>query len=446
VNTDMRAGACKRFRMQVGGESGFALPGVLFLVLAALAVAGAAVTASLGGQKGTSRDYDTKDALGVAEAGVEQTLERYNLSTTTPPCTTGCTGTLSNGGTYTTWTRLTPHSCPGGPHDVLEVVSQGTADGVTRRVYTQANSASNECPFLNAGVIGLNAIHLDSNAAITADVATNGNVLMDSNSNLTGCAQVGEGYSVTGAGVSGWSCGLGEALYGTTSLPPVNQGDVATNNANSELLAHLGGKKADACYDGYTADGVASAACGTRELVLTGNSSLTLVSGNYSLCRLELIQNSAIYIAAGAIVRIFFDSPEACGYSSGSPGTTQMRLDSNTRITVNGSGAGHVALLFVGSEDITTQIVLASNTLAQNACSQDFVVYAPRTDVELRSNSYYCGAIAGKTIEVDSNSAIQTSNDASGFDIDAGGDHYYAEQFKECTGAAAAYASPFDRC
>jgi hypothetical protein len=442
----MHACARKGFQTHVGGESGFALPAVLFIVLAALAVAGAAVTASLGSQKGTSRDYDTKDALGVAEAGVEQTLERYNLSTTTPPCTTGCTGTLSNGGTYTTWTRLTAHSCPGGPHDVLEIVSQGTADGVTRRVYTKANSASNECPFLDAGVIGLNSIHLDSNASITADVATNGNVLMDSNSNLTGCAQVGEGYAVTGSGVAGWSCGLGAPLYGTTSLPPVNQGDVATNNANSTLLAHLGGKKEDACYNGFRADGTASTVCGTRELVLTGNSTLTLTSGNYSLCRLELIQNSAIYIAAGAIVRIFFDSPEACGYNSGSPGTTQLRLDSNTRLTVNGGSAGHMALLFVGSEDIETYIVLASNTLAQNACSQDFVVYAPRTNVELRSNSYYCGAIAGKTIEVDSNSAIRTSNDASGFDIDAGGDHYYAEEFKECTGAASAYASPFDRC
>jgi Tfp pilus assembly protein PilX len=437
----------KPTRVGLLAESGFALPTVLFLVLAGFAIASAAVTAALGGQRGTSRDYDTKDALGVAEAGVEQTLERYNLSTTTPPCTTGCTGTLSNGGTYTTWTRLTAHSCPGGPHDVLEVVSQGTADGVTRRVYTQANSASNECPFLDAGVIGLNSIHMDSNASITADVASNGNVVMDANANLIGCAQVGEGYAVTGAGVDGWTCGTGP-VYGTTSLPAVNQGDVDINNQNSTLLAHVGGQKAsDVCYNGFQADGAATTACGTRELLLNGNATLTLTSGNYSLCRMELLSNSAIYIAAGAIVRIFFDSPEACGYDTGSPGTTQLRLDSNTRITVNGGGtAGNVALLFVGSDDIDTSIVLASNTLAQNACNQDFVVYAPRTDVELRSNSYYCGAIAGKTIEVDSNSAIQTSNNASDFDIDAGGDHYYAEEFRECTGAASAYASPFDRC
>jgi hypothetical protein len=446
VRSEMDACMRKSGSRRLAAEAGFALPVVIFLVLAGLAIAAAAVTASLGGQKGTSRDYDTKDALGVAEAGVDQTLERYNLASIADPCAAGCSGTLSNGGTYTTWVRRTAHTCPSGPHDVLEVSSQGTADGVTRRVYTRANSATNECPFLNAGVIGLNQIHLDSNASITADVATNGNVLMDSNSLLTGCAQVGEGYGVIGAGVGGWTCPTG-TLYGTTSLPPVNQGDVPTNNQNSTLLAHQTGRKVDACYNGFTADGVASSACGTRELVLTNNAALTLGSGNYSLCRLELIQNSALYIAAGAIVRIFFDSPEACGYPSGSPSTTQLRLDSNTHITLNGGGAAHhIAMLFVGSDDIDTSIVLASNTIAEAACNQDFVIYAPRTDVELRSNSFYCGAIAGETIEVDSNSNIRTSNDTGGFDIDAAGDHYYAEEFKECTGAATGSVDAFASC
>jgi hypothetical protein len=442
-----RANLTRRLKRRaglVGCEAGFALPTVLFLLLAGFAIAGAAVTESLGGEKGTSRSYDTKDALAVAEAGIEQTLERYNLATTADPCAAGCGGSLSNGGTYTTWVRRTPHTCPGGPHDVLEVVSQGTADGITRRVYTRANSAVTECPFLNAGVIGLNGIHLDSEASISADVATNGNVSMDSNTTLDGCAQVGEGYAVTGD-LDGWTCEIGGAVYGSTSLPPPNQGNVPTVNHNSQLLAHVSGKKQDVCYDGRTAAGVPTSACGSRELVITNNAALTLGSGNYSLCRLELLSNSAIYIAAGATVRIFFDSPENCLYTAGSPGTVQLRLDSNTRITVNG-GVGSVALLFVGSDDIDTSIVLASNTLAQNTCNQDFIVYAPRTAVTLRSNSFYCGAIAAETIEVDSNSDIQTSNDASGFDIDAAADHYFSEEFKECTGAATSYADAFASC
>jgi hypothetical protein len=445
----MHARARDSDRRRAGGDAGFALPVVIFLILAGLAIGGAAVTAALGGQTGVSRDYDVKDALGVAEAGVERTLERYNLSTSlADPCGAGCTESLSNGTTYTSWAELTPHSCPSVPHNTVDIVSEGTADGQTRRIYTQAKSATSSCPFLEAGVIGLNSIHLDSNATVTADVATNGDVSMDANSNLDGCAQVGEGYAVTGAGVDGWDCSLG-TLYGTTSLPPVNQGDVVTNNQNSTLLSHLSGKKADACFSGFRADGTADPAkCGqpgSRELVLTNNVSLTLGSGNYSLCRLRLISTSELKVAAGAIVRIYFDDPNECGYEEGDPGTSQLEIDSNAQVTVSG-GDGHVAMLFVGSETIPTEIWLRSNTLLANDCSQDLVIYAPRTDVHLNSNSYYCGAIAGKTIEINSNSEVQLSNDASGFDVNAADDHYYVEEFKECTGAASAYASPFDNC
>jgi hypothetical protein len=447
IDEQMRFTESTRRRV-LSREHGFALPTVLFMVLASFAIASAAVTAALGGQKGTVRDHDTKSALGVAEAGVDQTLERYNLASATPPCATGCTGSFADGGTYTTWTRLTPHACPSGPHDALEIVSEGTVDGISRRVYVKANSASNECPFLNAGIIGLNSIDLDSNASVTGDVATNGNVILDANAGLCGGVQVGEGYGVTGDGAAtGWTCSSGTPLYGSTSLPAVNQGNVDVENQNSQLLANVGGKKpSDVCYDGRTADGIETTACGSRELVLNGNASLTLTTGNYSLCRLQLISNSAIYIASNAIVRIYFDSPEACLYQQDGAGTTQLELDSNTRITVNGGAAANVAMLFVGSEAIDTSIVLASNTLAQNGCNQDFVIYAPLTDVTLRSNSFYCGAIAGESIHVDSNSSIQSTNEASDFDIDAGGDHYYAEEFKECSGAAAAYTSAFENC
>jgi hypothetical protein len=64
----------------------------------------------------------------------------------------------------------------------------------------------------------------------------------------------------------------------------------------------------------------------------------------------------------------------------------------------------------------------------------------------LSSNSFYCGAIAAETIEVDSNSDIQISDDASGFDIDTAADHYFAEEFKECTGVASSYANAFLSC
>ena len=51
-------------------EAGFAVPTVTLMLLAAMALAGVAVSASIGGQRGVVRDRDTKSALAVAESGV----------------------------------------------------------------------------------------------------------------------------------------------------------------------------------------------------------------------------------------------------------------------------------------------------------------------------------------------------------------------------------------
>ena len=96
---------------------------------------------------------------------------------------------------------------------------------------------------------------------------------------------------------------------------------------------------------------------------------------NYYLCKLVLKSNSIIFIAAGADVRVFFDSPEACGQSSG---TTQMELSSNTRILTTDHDPTSVAFLFVGSDTRTTLVKLDSNTAVDPNCDQSFVIYGPR--------------------------------------------------------------------
>jgi hypothetical protein len=415
-------------------ERGFAVPTVLFMVIAAFAVASVAVVSSIRSQHGTSRDFDTKTALAVAEAGAHQALVRYNTAavkqTCVPPQTlsggwcSAATGQLSDGGTFTYWVR--PDS------GVIEIVSQGTKDGVTRRIDLQAHSAAGRQPFIDFGVIGLNSILLDSYADITADTATNGDITMLSNSTLCGNAQVGEGHGVNPEGNAQHSCGI--VVNGSLTLPSVNQGDVATNNNNDNFFAStpIGGAKNRVCWNGYDGNGQPSSNCGSRELVITHNSHLTLPSGNYSFCRLQLLQNAAVYIASGATVRIYFDSPEACGYGSG---VKQLEIDSNAQIRPNGnSTALDVALLFVGSETLTTVIDLASNTVAQGLCEQDFVVYAPRSELVLKSNSLYCGALAAKKININSNAHITVSTSAQEFTLPNSPPHYVVDRFVECAG------------
>jgi hypothetical protein len=142
--------------------------------------------------------------------------------------------------------------------------------------------------------------------------------------------------------------------------------------------------------------------------------------------------NTSLYIQAGASVTIYFDSPENCGYPDD---TAQLDMLSNSRITSTDGGPANVALLFVGSDSLRTMINLNSNTSIGAACQQNFVVYAPRTDILLNSNSTYCGAIAGNTLELDSNARVYIDNGAQNYVLPNTPPHYEVGRFVECTAA-----------
>ena len=424
----------------LSSQDGFALPTVLFMLLAAFAVASIAVISSVNAQHGTTRDMATKDALAAAEAGVQQALVRYNAGAIAGTCAPGDTsqagwcvaqqGSIQPGGTFN-YSVL-----PGA--GVIDVVSQGTVGGVTRRVHVTAHSAAGDQPFIDFGVIGRDSVSLASNGEITADTATNGDVTLGNGAStfLCGNVQVGVGHDILPAGRTP-SCG-GQELQGEITLANVNQADVRTNNNNNKFFGSnpVTGKKSDVCWNGANPDGVASTACGSREMYIDHNSGVTLTSGNYSFCKLTLRQNSIVQVASGSTVRIYFDTPEACGYPSG---VTQLDMDSNTEITANGSsGAGDVALLFMGSESRSTRIALASNTFTDQNCNQNFVIYAPRTDIGFASNAHYCGALAGKTIALASNAHVTANNLASGFLLPNAPAHYTIDRFVECSAQGSA--------
>src|SRR5436189_3640867 len=65
-------------------QRGFAVPTVMFMLLAAFAIVSVGVTASIQAQSGSVRDQRTKSALTFAEAGVSQALLAYNGGFTPP--------------------------------------------------------------------------------------------------------------------------------------------------------------------------------------------------------------------------------------------------------------------------------------------------------------------------------------------------------------------------
>jgi type II secretory pathway pseudopilin PulG len=452
---------------RLASEAGFAVPTVTLMLLASLAIAGAAVTSSIGGQSGSLRDRETKTALAVAEAGVEQALlqfNQYGLAGATPCAPVGGTvpdldgwcpevNTTVNGYPVSYRVKPTSTEMPDGKlaWTEMEVVSTGTLGGVTRRVDLAANSSAGQDMFVNAAVKSDEGIKLESFAEIHAGTATNGDLTIDSNARQCGTATVGIGKEKNGDGEysTDIECGVagGEPGEDEIELPPVEQGDAPTENNNSFLFTkdHISGNKTTACFNGFNGAGNADASCGPRELVVGSNSSVTLSGTVYSFCKLKLNSNSSLYIAPGAQVYIYFDSPEACGYTEDP--VTQLELLSNSRITPQSGKSGSVVLLFVGSPNHGTTVLLNSKTTIEDPvlCTQNFVIYGPYTDIKLDSNTSFCGAMAGKTVHLSSNSEVWTSGDIGLTYLPLTAPHYVPSRFVDCT-AKVAVGSPDEGC
>jgi hypothetical protein len=446
----------------VRGEGGFALPTVMLMSVAAFSIASVALLSSMSSQGSTIHDQRSKTSFATAESGVSDAMLRYNLTAAPTACapvggSPDANGwcpplTISpavNGGSVQYWVHppsLTPsRRCQGtsSAASCMEIVALGTLNGVTRRVDVTATSASNTPLFADAAVKATDSISLDSNAVIHSGVATNGNMTLSSNAKQCGPVSVGVGKTLTLSANAQYdldtSCTTPTSTYAQAplTLPPVNQGDAPSNNDNGRFfgLDVVSGNKSDACFNGMDADGT-SGTCGARELAVGGNSSLTLGGSVYSLCKLSLSSNSKLYTATGAQVKIYFDSPEACGQSSG---TTQMALSSNTRISTPNIAPSSVALLFVGSTSRATAIQLNSNTDANALCQQNFVIYAPLTSMNLNSNSTYCGALASKSLQLSSNATITTGSGTGSFTLPGTAPYYALDPtgFVECQAATA---------
>lgn len=427
---------------RLAGEAGFAVPTAMLATIAAFGLATAVVVASVGAQQGTVRDQDTKAALATAESGIANAMLRYNrISSEGEACAPvgggsvdsngWCTGTIEGGvdrGGYTYWVRPTATQ--------LEVVAAGQVNGVVRRVYAVAASAQGGSeglkPFGSAGVVGLDEIKLNSNATIEADVATNGNIALESNSDIDcGYAQIGIGKKVNPSR-GDISC---TPVEGEVTLPPANFGDVMTNNSNDRICKVDPLVPADRCpWSWYPSQ---------KKLQLNSNTALTLgASGgefNYGLCQLEVNSNAYIYIASGARVRLYFgNEDDGCqGWQAESP----LRLNSNAKILPTGAGATDLAIIVAGRSPSAGQwarsrIEFNSNATLLN-CDQSFALYAPNSEVTLNSNSHICGGLAAKKILVNANASIIASNTASEFELPGTESQYFIgygpPEFAECT-------------
>jgi hypothetical protein len=440
-----------RVLLLVQSESGMALPVALFAMISSMALASAAVMATIDVQQGSKRDGSSKSAIAAADAGANIARLRMNryayvLKSTTPCLRIGGSGVLEGSAAETvggaSWCpavsgtvgaaaysyRTTPVGVACGSYSLC-VVSTGTAAGVSRRIEVAYNSGApvggnpkeetikeekvgGGNPGLTEGLIGIDSIEIDNNADARVGVGTNGSIYIHNNGNVCGNIRHGIGkeakFDINGRQCSGYS-----VTEGNIAVPPVSSfmpSNIATNNSNYRLVqctSTTPSKVPAGCQtDTYTSNWSSSVPwkASTRTISTSNNETLTLGGGDYFVCKLVLSNNSHLIMAAGSHVRIFFDTPENCGLSSVA---TQVDISNNADITSTGYqpslGKYELPGLYVmGSATIKTKVEWSNNS-----GNNELVLYAPNSEIELANNATYVGIIVGKTVHLDNNAIVK---------------------------------------
>jgi hypothetical protein len=432
-----------RLRELLANEQGIALPVAMFAMIASMALAGAAVVASVDTQRGSKRDSGSKSAIAAADAGANvatMRLSRYANTTASTPCVSDSGGTLVSStpeadgwcpaiagtvGSAAYSYRVSPVGpagdavCDG--YDLC-IVSTGTIDGVSRRVEMTFNESSLEGGDEEGetggeetstggtsvdGLIGQDGIDISGSVKIYTGIGTNGNVTGSGAAHKV-CGDIRVGI---GKENSANQCTTGgfKVIKANVDLPPVTSfmpSNIATVNSNNRLRKCISTNNPVDCQkDTYTGKFSSTDPLNGRSISLTGSKSLTVGGSDYWLCTLSLSGSSELIMAAGAKARFFFDTPENCGLSSGA---TQISISGTSGIVSTGYSATDgrfdvPGFYLLGSTSRTTNVSLNGNHKTGN----EFVIYGPNTTMNVSGNTTYKGLIAGKKITISGSAVVE---------------------------------------
>jgi hypothetical protein len=238
---------------------------------------------------------------------------------------------------------------------------------------------------------------------------------MQGSASICGNIRHGVGKTVTGNG----QCAGYSVYEENRTLPPlILPAGIATTNSNFRLASGL---------DTYSKHGSPWDPT-TRTISVGSNATLTMGGGDYFICQFNM-SNGNLIMAAGSHVRIFFDTPENCGLSAGA---SQISMGGNANISATAfNGTSNFDLpgfYLLGSTSIAT-----TATLGGNSGSNEFVLYAPNTNVTFQGNSTLYGLLAAKTLSMGGNPTIASvaGLPAQNFSTYT---TYARDRYVECTG------------
>ncbi|HET9675914.1 MAG TPA: hypothetical protein VFP21_00240 [Solirubrobacterales bacterium] len=434
-------------------EHGMALPTALFAMIAAFGLASATVMVSVDTQRGTSRDSSSKQAIATADAGANIALLRLNryasALTVATPCLGVSSGTLVlTGKSADGWCPAVTGTVGGSTYSyrvtpagsTMSVVSTGTASSVSRKIDVTFTPSSIGSIFEKEGLIGIEDMNISGSAEIHVGLGTNGNVNTTGNAELCGNVRHGIGKDWSNTGSASQCKGYGE-LEANITLPPVSTfmpADIATNNSDYRLALCTKKTATERTPAGCEEDNFTGATRTstvpwnptTRTISMTDSkSSLTLTGGDYWICKLDL-NGGQLIMGEKAPVRIFFDTPENCGISSGG-----SQININGGSTVSATGYNEDLQIYempgfylTGSTSRTTTVNINGNTKDKD----EMVMYGPNTTFNINGNMTYIGVIAGKKVNINGNATITQPKGYKPPEI-GGATIYSRQSYIECT-------------
>lgn len=435
-------------------ERGIAVPTALMALIASFALASVAVMSTVDVQQGTKRDHDSKEAIAAADAGADIALLRLNRFLPTLNAGSVCVG--PNGESQTAETVSGVSWCPwtateqvGGATyqyrisaytstKTLNVVSVGTSGTVSRRVNVALKTLSGKKVFASEKVLAQGNITLEGTAYIHTDIGTNGSIENKGSAKICGNDRSGPSGEAPAP-----QPGCGEKTKEIKNLPPiVAPENVETVNDDCRLAWNCTGAKAGQ-EDTYSTSGNGNKRLSSSEfwepfhhvLSIGSNTQLTMGGNIYYVCELNI--QGKLYMPAGAHVEIYVGSPKACGLSSGarqvyvgaggviesSACETTQPLCDVPRIYVLGNGS----VTLVGTIGTTDEVIL----------------YAPESEVDLGGNATWKGMIAGNTLKIHGNPTVESDSKIREPEITFAST-FERTRYVECTGAAA--TAPNENC
>jgi len=418
-------------------ERGIAVPTAMMALIASFALGSVAVMSTVDVQQGTHRDHDSKEAIAAADAGANIAMLRLNRFlpsiSTTHPCVgpNGEYQTASGGWCPSTATekvggasysyRVSAYTEAG----TIQVVAVGASGTVSRRVNVSLSTSSPKNIFAKERLIGQDEIEITgTQTRIETDLGTNGNITASGHPVLCGNDRHGVGKTAPTP-----SCGK-EKTEGNQNLPPISApSNIATYNDNCRLAQNCTGVKAGQ-VDTYSKKLTSNNpwVSSSRKVDVASNAQLTMGGLIYWVCQLEV--QGQLLMPAKTQVQIFVDTPEHCGLSAGA---TQVNIGAQAVVESSSYNPQQ------GLYEVPAIYVLGDGAVKIDggpSSSNEVMIYAPNSEIDIGGNATWLGMIAGKRIKIHGNPVIKSDPNLKLPEINVAS-LFQRTRYVECTGATA---------